>query len=107
MPKFTPGPWKLYSHSLAPWEQHRIENDHGNHVCELMEADQPDARLIAASPELYDALILAEECLIGILEDTGMEPGDIQNPDCMEGMKPNPLLVQIRRALAKVDGEQS
>ena len=65
MPKFTPGPWKLYSHSLAPWEQHRIENDHGNHVCELMEADQPDARLIAAAPELYEALRnLADDCLI-------------------------------------------
>jgi len=57
MPKFTPGPWKLYSNSLAPWEQHRIENDHGNHVCELMEADQPDARLIAASPELYGLVL--------------------------------------------------
>jgi len=85
MPKFTPGPWKLYSHSLAPWEQHHIENDYGNHVCELMEADQPDARLIAASPELYK--VVEELSELANLKDLDQ------------------LMRKAQALLAKVDGD--
>lgn len=97
MPKFTPGPWKLYSHSLAPWEQHRIENDHGNHVCELVEADQADARLIAAAPELYAAVQAVSECE-SCLDENGKQFLKVPASSIFD------LGAELEALLAKVDG---
>lgn len=62
----TPGPWEIVSDHKSP----RIESDHGEFVCVASVdaagfvglrfpnggADGPDARLIAAAPDMYEAL---------------------------------------------------
>ena len=68
MSKHTPGPWKLGSvQKTVAWQ---IESNGGEHVCEL-DANEPDyfgpqhndanAVLIAAAPEMLDALELAKK----------------------------------------------
>jgi len=102
MAKITPGPWKLYSHSLAPWEQHRIENDHGNHVCELVECDQPDARLIAASPELYDDRRAALDDQRELLRRYEQDYGYLAAYPEIDALRAR--IAQGEAILAKVDG---
>lgn len=64
MSKFTPGPWKVThnGYANAPYLIHHVES--GTDVAEVYCDESPDqptqtanARLIAAAPEMLDALI--------------------------------------------------
>lgn len=91
--KFTPGPWKF-----EPGESAWIQSDSGNaDICEMPTSywevsDFPElyanASLIAAAPELYEALQAAE----GLFRHTFAEDGTIHK--------------QMIAALAKARGEQ-
>jgi hypothetical protein len=67
----TPGPWRVYHGDI-------LDNNYGEMVADLdnrtlVVTDRPrlgnfeaDARLIAAAPELYEALTLAREVIAGL-----------------------------------------
>ena len=85
--KFTPGPWRFNADE---------ENDctiwHKNHICVAQRARANDARLIAAAPEMYEAL----EKIKYALENLG---GGLPNNDFLE-----PYFL-AKRAIAKAKGE--
>lgn len=83
--KWTPGPWKLYGGTIA-WASPTGPRRHIAHMAWDVEADEyaaHDAHLIAAAPELYEALEAALD------EDSGLMCAD-----------------KMRAALAKARGEQ-
>jgi len=106
--KHTKGPWQV----LPPEEgvdylrvrgthfglRYKIANVHDEQPSCLPDGEaQANATLIAAAPELLEALEEAYETLTGILEDTDGEDGE---------RTANPLLVQARAAIAKARGEK-
>lgn len=101
----TPGPWEIVSDHKSP----RIESDHGEFVCVAsVDAagfvglrfpnggdDGPDARLLTAAPDMYEALkelyaVVKGECPSLLDEDSG---GDSR------------LALEIESALAKAEGK--
>ena len=79
--KFTPGPWKIVDHDgygVNVW------NVAGN-KCIAERCRSDDARLIAAAPDMYDALKAFKAYMVG--------PRDLQA-----------LLIMVDAALAKADG---
>ena len=58
-PSFTPGPWGVNEHGYeSPYlVKAFIEKEDGDLICGLYEGDGANARLIAAAPALYAALI--------------------------------------------------
>jgi hypothetical protein len=57
--KHTPGPWKVSAHGYdSPYlSKAYVEDEHGGPICGLWEGDGPNARLIAAAPDLYESLL--------------------------------------------------
>lgn len=107
--KHTKGPWEVLPREdgvdyirvrgTQLGLRYKIANVHDEQPSCLPEGEaQANATLIAASPELLEALELAHETLAGILEDTDGEDGE---------RVANPLLVQVRAAIAKARGEGS
>lgn len=104
--KFTPGPWVENNDDgfsrgsiwagCSPSGAGAVGTLIANVAGDSAEADA-NAHLIAAAPDLYAALTDAYEVLGAILEDTDGDDGE---------RIPNPLLVQLRAALAKARGEQ-
>jgi hypothetical protein len=72
MSKFTPGPWTLgvpssVNHNIFAGEQHiaGVSFKKGRGLGDPQPEDYPNALLIAAAPELYEALkALVERCHI-------------------------------------------
>jgi hypothetical protein len=93
--KWTPGPWGLISDADDDWGLWSVHNAKNplDHVCDV--ADYPNARLIAAAPDLYDALEVAEESIVAFAEGVGVY-GYSGASD---------VLVQVRAAMAKARGE--
>lgn len=115
--KFTPGPWRLADdydnalHICSPWSSNvRPESSDtygsclGAHICQVRHQgeDAPvvklsqakaNAHLIAAAPELYEALKRGLKALSFAVEHAG---GDPETHYCC---------VQMRAALAKARGE--
>jgi len=100
MSKFTPGPWKWTAGwSMGPSEKDGtscVQNDKGDlvfHSCDgcSLEPSEADANLIAAAPEMYEAL---KE----LLDAT---PQEECGPDCNEANCP---WMQAKAALAEADG---
>lgn len=89
--KHTPGPWHVGDiHS----DGHTMVTSADGLVADFIHAD--DARLIAAAPELYDALAETLDEAIGWFDDaTGKNADD----DGLEWVK------RARKALAKARGE--
>jgi len=75
--KHTPGPWESYSHLAGRWHkvkgppQLRLPKSEGGYICFANEAD---ALLIAAAPDLLEALRGA----LALLQEAGCAymPGD-------------------------------
>ena len=92
MSKFTPGPWRAFRYGGSPTDNWFIVAANHDRVCgggsNQIIAD--DARLIAAAPELYEAL--AEFAR----EYDGFQKGDGD---------PCPTLTKARAALAKATGD--
>lgn len=66
MSKHTPGPWKVSDHRHRNGEEtFRIEHGHVGEIVAFMEssANEADARLIAAAPELLKALERCNDAL--------------------------------------------
>ena len=81
----SPTPWKCATNDYG--EVVGIENGRGFYVARFaVDVDQKSARLIAAAPDMYEALLDAEAKL------------DALEPYCNE-------LEKIRAALAKASGE--
>lgn len=106
--KWTPGPWEVYDCSGTQMEKSRYENgafqvfsddcDHHavadcscNHTCRMEDEIEANAHLIAAAPELYDAL----EVALVVLEN--MEAYGVGRLHAAD---------QARAALAKARGEK-
>lgn len=76
--KWTPGPWKPHAtgHARSGKPEHEIHwSDDGECIAEIVHGE-PEARLIAAAPDLYEALDAAlnmiEHSLTGLPNpDTG------------------------------------
>ena len=100
-PKWTPGPWDWHA-SLHDDGRNNgsvlsdVASGRARCVCKAPQYQHPDqwqadANLIAAAPELYEALVLAEDRI-----ESERSPGEW-----------DPLLREIRAAIAKARGEQS
>jgi hypothetical protein len=114
--KFTPGPWEadeldVFAPSDCPY--HPVADCTSNSSCRDYDTDEANARLIAAAPELLEALrdlMDIETCDIGMddFEDSdsvgAYQDGDGQTKDL-------PLtfghLRRARAAIAKATGEQT
>jgi hypothetical protein len=82
-PKHTPGPWKIGAYESG---QMAVDGANGEEVTGFV--DPEDARLIAAAPELLDALLAMQAFIEG--EPNAVEPFGL-----------------IRAALAKATGGAS
>ena len=108
-PKFTPGPWKLWTGcswrrfgSETTWQTvceptTRPKDNYPDLIFRNGGEDGPDARLIAAAPDLYEALQsvrrLADESEIDFSGKENQEEIALYN--------------QIRAALAKAEGGEA
>jgi hypothetical protein len=103
--KWTPGPWVVTG---VEYDDVRIETLHpmpeASHAygdqtivgsSEWTYLEDANARLIAAAPDLYDALEAAEESIVAFAEDMGVY-GYSGASD---------VLAQVRAAMAKARGE--
>ena len=101
--KHTPGPWKAegwneivdntaegYTLALAP---------SGSKASSLEEI-RANALLIAAAPEMADALRWAESCFVPLIHANSLEERDHAFKDAAHALE------RIRAALAKAAGEQ-
>ena len=88
----APGPWSVIDH----YDAYGINDADGEPVCEFWRkgsaANAANRALIAAAPELLEALNLAEGFIAGFEDD-----------ELQEGMPE--MLAQIRTALAKATGD--
>lgn len=77
--KHTPGPWRV-----GPYYRHEVVNDHGLICCGPIEteATRANARLIAAAPELLDAL---KECMYEIRDSSPTKKHALEVIDRAEG----------------------
>lgn len=92
MSKHTPGPWFVdYNGGGSMGRRALLENEDGECVGYLYEAEYEDENLIASAPELLNMLILALPYV---------EEGEQFN-----GPHKRNLSAQIRAAIAKATGE--
>ena len=98
--KYTPGPWNANFTRFSRWVVgfHITDPKHGSlrPICE-MGAMNPDeiaanARLIAAAPELLEALMLAES---------------VYRQNCVNEGEPSSVLDAMQAAILKATGEQA
>ncbi len=89
--KHTPGPWRLWKH-MDPAQPHAIIAMEGDPICELNAWNrEANAALIAAAPEMLEALRKIAFEPIG--------PSDITHADMLD------IVVEIaRNAVAKAEG---
>lgn len=77
--KFTPGPWWVDCHNKNVFI---TDSENNTAVCKIMHL-RPDgadnAHLIAASPELYEALAHAEEILRDVAKVSGLTHSDAES----------------------------
>ena len=102
--KYTPGPWNANFTRFSGWVVgfHITDTKHGSlrPICEAYDktgAMNPDeiaanARLIAAAPELLEALMLAES---------------VYRQNCVNEGEPSSVLDAMQAAIAKATGEQA
>ena len=102
--KPTPGPWE--AKPTGPWDGWdgwSVEDATGAVVCDahgsqLNGRREANARLIAAAPELLDALQAAKLELWRLLDSKGIEP---------KAIREWPEIKQSEAAIAKATGEQT
>jgi len=92
--KWTPGPWRVDDDGV---DYPLIIGNDEKYVCEILFHPQPsqqvaNAHLIAAAPDLYEALETAESCIVDVVGAFGVKV-------------PDEILQEIRAALAKARGE--
>ena len=92
--RFTPGPW--FVSEMHKDEVHCSEGDDFELVCETG-GNVDNARLIAAAPEMYEALRQAAEVVRWAANEWRATEGDVGWAD--------QVAEQIRAALAKANGE--
>jgi hypothetical protein len=103
-PAWTPGPWVAQKAPHGPID---IFDGRGRDVVTVYgggvgaEDQNGNARLIAAAPELYEALLKAEQFI-----SNGVELGFIRMPDVETPDSAHDTLPAVRAALAKARGEQ-
>jgi hypothetical protein len=107
-PKWTPGPWQTIMHNGSPREERQFADASGRPlgICHphvrggepAMWEAKANARLIAAAPELYDALLYVFEHIA----DKERGPLDLYPAF---GLDASRALEMCRGALAKARGE--
>ncbi len=110
-PKFTPGPWKAHNDIVTadiPRGEYRTTavaytGDEWRHLGGLCYGDEEDAnaRLIAAAPEMYEAL---RSMVAGFKPFTFRPVGAPGSPAREEQDEQNRAHAAARAALAKVEG---
>lgn len=94
-PAFTPGPW-ITVHQPEDGGAFHIDSYAGLHIAQTiggLVGEQANARLIAAAPALYEALLLAVDAMRAPLDD-------------WKGVVERKALDAARAALAAATGEQ-
>jgi hypothetical protein len=96
----TPGPWSIGPHQRIISSGWSIRIKDGSAIAYVLGEKNPElqanARLIAAAPELLDALRKAIDALAGGLWDYG--PGQDEHDQC------NQVVDECRAAIAKATG---
>jgi hypothetical protein len=54
--KHTPGPWKVLRDNTDKWYKRRVYAGDDKLVANILDGHEANARLIAAAPDLFDAL---------------------------------------------------
>lgn len=97
----TPGPWKVIETNYLPHEgDHVADMSNGLMVVPVMHAlgdPLADARLIAAAPELLEALEWCADTLAVFVDDGSAAPDSVVGKN----------LTTARAAIAKATGEQA
>ena len=96
----TPGPWFLRNGGAGSvgTEEQMVACCYGDDPeCRVDERMQANARLIAAAPEMFDALIKAEKVLLELEHMTGGGDDEINIES---------EILTVRAAIAKAKGEQ-
>lgn len=94
--KHTPGPWEYRENCIYPTSRQRCIARLDWHIRD--EVDDANARLIAAAPDMLEALYEAEEYFDNRADADHDETGFVPN----EEMK---LLAVVRAAIAKATGQ--
>lgn len=113
--KFTPGPWRCEIDDdtqepriYAPQRENKLREQlicAVGHCREELETSEPTARLIAAAPELYEALKAAVEIIDKWIEPEAM--GIVRSGDGVLGhCLRDEYLVNFRAALLKATPER-
>ena len=97
MSKHTPGPWKIIRHEDMPntrWIGSSDAESFGDGFATVWSVGKHNARLIAAAPELLEALQITYDalCISYPLHSTDMD-------------KRGAIMAQARAAIAKATGE--
>lgn len=107
MTKWTPGPWKHYDDSDSVTRRHEIValgKTVARIYCSEPEVDPYNAHLIAAAPELYEAL----EAVMKLIDDGMLVrniSGDHQSNWAVKQLPLVQTLQQVNTALSKARGE--
>ena len=110
MIKHTPGPWQHFV-KLSGSENHRgfrILTADGWALADVQPADEDgiegeaNARLIAAAPDLLEAL----KRMASIIDKMGDMPDGFIHPSPWQTLKCEEALTQARAAIAKAEGEK-
>jgi hypothetical protein len=95
----TPGPWQALQDEYGDW---RVEDSAGKDICNLGvlvdPQTEPDARLIAAAPDLLAALEAITDHFAAVMEGPIAKAGGITFENGVEGI---PTIAQARAALAR------
>ena len=94
---WTPGPWRV--NRVGPYEEYWVTNDHYDAGPARIVMKEADARLIAAAPELYEAL----ERTNGLVAEAAMTGFNFHDGNWAERLFENQAT--ISNALRKARGE--
>lgn len=92
-PKFTPGPWRMHDMEAGVIVAGRPGGEVANVNNGFGDRDA-NAALIAAAPDLYEALKSAVSWLVQVMPDAPLTP------------RGEELLASYRAALSKAEGQQ-
>lgn len=97
--KWTPGPWVSDEESQGEWGTNYSIQQYDNRLIDIAEmvGTKEDAHLIAAAPELYEALDIATEILAACTFENLRLRGQYMNR--------KEVVAQARATLAKARGE--
>lgn len=103
-PQFTPGPWAASEHADSAG---RIGVGQINNTFDIAKVfGQENARLIAAAPDMYEALTALIDGLIAIDDIVGMSIMDAHSKQCIKMIRDGASALAVK-AISKANGDST